>query len=388
MALAGPEEARAGRDRLHSLDLLRAAASLLVFYVHLSTWFRYHGGPTSVTTWLDRWVVGPTHLNRDLGFLGVALFFLVSGFVISHVATRETVAEFSLKRLSRIFPALAAAVGVAWALVASGALGIPGDASDIGGDDVLANMTLANFFREPFVPLVGVAWTLIIQLAVYVMIAAMLPLLRSEPWLVIAIEVTVCAVVLSVVRNFSGLAASSIANIGAFGTVVVLGQVVWAVWARRVPLWAGAGLGLGCWVVFLWGDHLGYGRYDDSYPLTLAIALPLVVAALLADDRIRRNPVVAYLATRSYSTYLLHQTVAFSVLAAVTPLWGRWVAAATAVATTFVAVELVHRLVERPGGRLGAELVRRARDARDRRRQPPVRPAGRSEDGLLRVGQG
>lgn len=342
--------------RLHGLDLLRAVASLTVFYTYLASWFRHEAGPPGVTAFLDRWLVTPAHLNEDLGFLGLAFFFLVSGFVISHAATRQTVAEFATKRVSRIFPPLAVAVLVAWALASTGFYRVTGD-PEIGTGDMLANMVLVNFFREPFVPLVGVAWALIVQLASYAMVCALLPVFRREPWLVIGIEVTACAIVLSVVSSRQSLAAATVATVGAFGTAVVLGQVVWAVWSRSIPVWAGAGLGMSCWVVFLWGDHLGYGRSDDSYPVTLLVALLVMIAVLLADEHIRHSRLVSYLSSRSYSTYLVHQVVALSVLGVAANPLGRWVAGVVAVAATFAVVELIHQIVQRPARRLGDVLA-------------------------------
>lgn len=372
MAVPSPPAPELGHRtaRLHGLDLLRAVASLAVLYVHLSAWFRLHGGPTSLTTALDRWVAGPAQFNQDFGFFGVALFFLISGFVISAVGMRESVGQFALKRTIRIFPPLMAAVLLAWVLVAIGRLRVPGGDGGVGITDLLLNSVLANFFVPGHAALVGVAWTLVIQLGIYAMVCALLPLYRREPWLVIGIEITVCAIVLAVVRNFQGLPNSTLANVGAFGTAVVLGQVVWAVWTRRLRLWAGAGLGLGCWVVFLWGDALGYGRRDDSYPLTLCVALLIMITLVLAEQHVRPHPVVSWLSSRSYCTYLLHQTVLFAVLTA-TAGWSRWPAVLLALGCTFVAVELLHRGVERPAGRVTSALL-------GRRQDPPERPPGES----------
>lgn len=374
MAVPSPPATEPGyrTGRLHGLDLLRAAASLAVLYVHLSAWFRHHGGPTALTTTLDRWLIGPAQFNQDFGFFGVALFFLISGFVISAVGMRETPGQFALKRTIRIFPPLAVAVLLAWVLVVTGRLRVPGGDGGVGIPDLLLNSVLVNFFVPGHAALVGVAWTLVIQLGIYALVCALLPLHRREPWLVIGIEITVCAVVLAVVRNFQGLPNSTLANIGAFGTAVVLGQVVWAVWSRRLRLWAGAGLGLGCWVVFLWGDALGYGRRDDSYPLTLCVALLIMIMVVLAEEHIRPHRVVSWLSSRSYSTYLLHQTVLFAVLTA-TATWNRWPAVLLALVCTFVAVELLHRGVERPAGRVSTALL-----ARTRRRTGQDEPPGPS----------
>jgi len=376
----GPERALTSNGRLYELDLLRAVASLAVCYVSLSWWFRNNGGPTSITTLLDRWLITPAHLNQDFSFFGVALLFLISGFVISLVATRETVGEFAIKRVVRIFPALAVATLLAWVLVVTGhycfldSCADPGSRADAGLPDLLLGSVLANFFVPGHVALVAVAWTLVIQLAIYVLVCALLPVYRREPWLVIGIEITVCAVTLAVVRNFAGLPAATTANIAAFGTAVVLGQVVWAVWTQRLPLWAGVGLGLGCWLIFLWGDALGYGRSGDAYPLTLFVALLIMVIALLVGEHLRPHRVVTWLAARSYSTYLLHQTVAFSVLAA-TLSWSRWVAGLFALGCTFVAVEIMHRTVERPARRLGLALLRWSR-SRGRTTPPSAKRAG------------
>lgn len=60
-----------------------------------------------VATWLDRNLVSWEPLNamraylvkplgniQDFGFVGVALFFLISGFIITHVATSESRRQF------------------------------------------------------------------------------------------------------------------------------------------------------------------------------------------------------------------------------------------------------------------------------------------------------
>ncbi|MGH3794333.1 MAG: acyltransferase family protein [Pseudonocardiaceae bacterium] len=371
----GPGRVPTGTGRLYSLDLLRAIASLIVFYVDLSWWFRAHGGPTSVTALVNRWVVTPMHLSQDFSFLGVALLFLISGFVISMVAMRETAAEFAIRRVIRVFPALTVAALLAWVLVATGGYRIPGGHAAVGLQDFLLSSVLANFFVPGHAALVAVAWTLVIQVAIYAMVCALIPVYRRTPWLVIGIEIAVCAGVLAMVRNLHGLPISTVATIGAFGTAVVLGQVLWAMWTRGLPLWAGAGLGLGCWIVFLWGDALGYRRTGHSYPLTLFVALLIVLLALLAGDLIRPNRVVTWFASRSYSTYLLHQIVAFPVLAA-TQSWTRWPAGLLAVGCTFVMVEILYRTVERPAGRLAPALLARTKRARDDGGPPTTTPAG------------
>ena len=353
-----PERTRTG-GRLDGLDLLRALASCLVFYTHIATWYRYKQDPMPVSEVVDEYLVGPLHLNKELGFVGVSLFFLISGFVMAHVATKERTGEFAIKRVLRIFPALVVAAFLAWVLVNAGLYSVPGNPESAGLGDLLKNMFLLNFFVAGSPPLIGVAWTLITQLAVYAMIGALLFLFRRAPWVAVAIQITVCFVILSIVPNFKGLTASSIANIGAFGTAIVLGEVIWLVWKRKAPLWAGFLLGLACWLVFTWGDSLGYGRYDDSYVLTLTFSALLVVLAVAAGTRIPRLRVVTYLSSRSYAVYLVHQTVAFTVLAQLWPDLSSGLAVPVSIVAVLVVAELVHRLVERPFAKVAGLLTRR-----------------------------
>jgi peptidoglycan/LPS O-acetylase OafA/YrhL len=345
--------------RLGGFDFVRVLATCLVFYTHVSTWYQHRGQPLMITGVLDRFVVVPMRLNKDFGFLGFALFFVISGFLVAHVAAKERVWQFAIRRVLRVFPALMVAVLLAWVLVNLGQYAIPGGFTGVGIGDLLANLVLANYFRGPFIPLVGVTWTLIPQLAVWAMIGLMLPLFRREPWLAIGIQITVCSVVLSVMPNFHGVAVSSLANIGAFGTAVVIGEVIWLVWSRRAPLWAGVTLGVWCWVVFCWGDRLGYGRFDDSYPWTLAIAVLLVIGAVLASARMPRSRLVSYLSTRSYAVYLVHQTIAFTLLAKIWQHTWPSLALAVSVAAVLVASELLYRLVERPAAGLARRITHR-----------------------------
>jgi peptidoglycan/LPS O-acetylase OafA/YrhL len=353
-----PDRTRSG-GRLNGLDLLRALACCLVFYTHVATWYRYKRDPMPVSDAIDEYVIGPLHLNKELGFVGVSLFFLISGFVMAHVATRERTGEFAVKRALRIFPALIVAVVLAWGLVNLGLYAVPGNPESSGVGDLLSNMFLVNFFVDGYTPLVGVAWTLVTQLAIYTMIGALLLVFRRAPWIAIAVQITVCSVILSIMPNYTGLAASSIANIGAFGTAIVLGEVIWLVWKRRAPLWAGFLLGAACWLVFTWGDSLGYGRYDDAYVLTLTLSALAVVLAVSAGTRIPRIRLVTYLSSRSYAVYLVHQTVAFTLLAQLWPDLPSIVAVSVSIAAVLLVAELIHRLVERPLATVASSLTRR-----------------------------
>ncbi len=97
--LESPLEAGNARlqSRLPSLDGLRAVSIALVLLGHLE-------GTKGFPSWLDSHV--------DLGNLGVRVFFVISGFLITTLLVREwsdtgriSLTNFYLRRLFRIFPA-------------------------------------------------------------------------------------------------------------------------------------------------------------------------------------------------------------------------------------------------------------------------------------------
>jgi peptidoglycan/LPS O-acetylase OafA/YrhL len=96
--------------------------------------------------------------------------------------------------------------------------------------------------------------------------------------------------------------------------------------------------------------------YAGLYTATAVFGAIIVCAALYAPPRVLLHPVVSYLGTRSYALYLWHHAVDF---------WARdlggLLALALSVGLSLAAAEASWRLVERPDNYLFT-LVRRARD--------------------------
>ena len=105
------------------IDIARFLAPLFVLWAHLGPLWCLEHGSTCVSNgslWLPirgtLWAGSHLRLNGNGGHLGVLLFFLVSGFIISHVIRFETRAEFVIKRLFRIVPLLFVGLALAYSL--------------------------------------------------------------------------------------------------------------------------------------------------------------------------------------------------------------------------------------------------------------------------------
>ena len=150
-------------NRLAGLDVLRVLAVVGVVLAHFF--------------WSKAWVTEnlgahPTVVFGDLtqvaayGFLGVHLFFIISGTVISRSALGRTSSEFVIARFLRLMPALLVAVLIsAVLLVATGDLGIGKAIRSIPTNLMLMPSLADTGWLNP------VFWTLVIEASFYANVA-------------------------------------------------------------------------------------------------------------------------------------------------------------------------------------------------------------------------
>lgn len=149
--------------RLQLLDYARLLAALSVLTFH----YLYNG--------IRNGKIAEGHYHDGLsavaqyGYLGVELFFMISGYVIFFSAARSTASSFAIARCVRLYPAFWAAV----LLTSLAAHMWGGAAMTVTFPQVLANLTmLPAVFGQPFVD--GVYWTLAYELQFYALVAGLL----------------------------------------------------------------------------------------------------------------------------------------------------------------------------------------------------------------------
>lgn len=146
-------------SRLYALDLLRFIAALAVVMYHYTA--RGRGWHTS-----EQALFPSIHPATVYGWMGVELFFLISGFVICMSSWGRPVGSYFVSRITRLFPAYLVAV----LLTASVATLWPAMGLSYSKDTILTNLTmLANPLAVPQVD--TVYWTLAIELHFYLLFA-------------------------------------------------------------------------------------------------------------------------------------------------------------------------------------------------------------------------
>jgi len=134
------------------------------------------------------------------GYLGVDIFFVLSGYLMAQLYDKTPPGTFLLRRFKRIAPAYVVTVGLTTLIV--GAIALPADANqrfDRLWFDLFALSNLAFFLensyfdREAFKPLLNL-WSLSIEIQYYLLVPLLLPLLRrSRMLLVVVLSVSVLA---------------------------------------------------------------------------------------------------------------------------------------------------------------------------------------------------
>ncbi|MCA0336397.1 MAG: acyltransferase [Actinobacteria bacterium] len=348
------------RPRFGWLDIIRAMAVLLVLWDHFvgqaTEWLKVAFYPAQ---FIKLKVFEPLAITQSGGFLGVCLFFLISGYIIAGVSAREDMRTFAIRRFLRIFPPLIVATVTSIAMRSW----LASEPLTATAADILRNFFLVNYFHHPQVILVGVAWSLVIEVTFYLLVLVTLPLLHRQH---LSIYLPFTLLVLSVLfvhfnaafgPGFQAFAVSflyiPILSIGVTFALLERGAL-----SVRTFMIHGA-LAAGVFMYATWRIYPQFLQPADSYPVSALMATVIFGITWANRSRIRPIRALTLVAVTSYSLYLFHDVVGWTVLRTTyqsDPGAGFLSALTIAVAATTVAVVIVYNLVERPSS-LAVSLV-------------------------------
>lgn len=327
------------RARVNEIDLLRFLAALLVVLFHYS----FRGYSADGLSPMPYPLLAPA---MKYGYLGVELFFMISGFVILMTAASGSLRTFIVSRVARLYPAFWICCTATFIAVIT--LGQGRYSASLG--QYLVNMTMLGGFVG-VAPIDGVYWSLFIELQFYAFVAVIIALgqiHRAQSFLVVWLLAT------AVLEFFpvTTLRTLLIANYSAY---FIGGATLYLVWSRGLS-WARAGIILVAWILAVIECLGGIPEFERHFNTTVnpivmtAIVTSFFAVMLLVSLRLtgsiglRRWLVVGAM---TYPLYLLHQTIGFIIFSRVHPainthllLWGT-------VLLMLVIAYLVHVFVER-----------------------------------------
>ncbi len=371
--------------RLAALDGLRLVAALMVVgYHYLALSSAWGHSPATIFPTL--------HPFAQFGWLGVEVFFLVSGFVICMSVWGRTIGDFAVSRVSRLFPAYWVAIPLTALVVKKW----PEISSIRHWDDVIVNFTMlqaGNGTKD----VDGAYWTLFVEIKFYILMAI----------------VVLCGVTYRNVLVFCGVWTVAAALAPGLGTPMLV--------AFAMPQYAPFFIaGIAFYLMrrygsnpVLWGlvvfqfllaqryiryrmaSNLGHAAAENlpTWPVRLIILAGFLMVGAIALGVFNKVQ-WKWLSTAgalTYPLYLIHMFIGLTLIHHFRGRVAAPVLVVSVVALMMAIAWLIHRFVERPASRwIRDSLKRGIADVRDntpvgrRRRvgagaQPSVPPATPSE---------
>jgi peptidoglycan/LPS O-acetylase OafA/YrhL len=342
-------------EREAFLDLLRFVAASAVMLFH----FGFRGAAFGLQdlaypelAWLAKY-----------GYLGVELFFMISGYVIPWSIRNRGVADFAVSRAIRLYPTY-------WLCVALLATLPP-----LLGDwrfhlplrDTLVNLTMmAELFGSPYLD--GVFWTLVTELQFYVLVAFVVGVFGFHRlptaliiWLVVGAGVSAFAKATGTRPFYPG---GSFVAYFCFGAACYFLQHVGERSARIYAL-----LGLSLPLILAHSTHKAGAAVEMfKTPISLLVVIPVVLgsaAAIFFSRRISERlnsanagviAAVTFLGGLTYPLYLLHENIGYAVLNTMFSAGTRWFGFACVVAFSLAASAAVYLWFELPLRRFRSRL--------------------------------
>ncbi len=318
------------KDRLGVLDGLRGIAVLLVLWYHV---------------WEISWLPAPfwwMEFVPETGFVGVHLFFFLSGFVISYPFLRAiaqgakppTWRHFYYRRFIKIVPSYLLSIAVAYAV---GYAAIVHLGSTPVWKEILTHLLFVHtWWQGTYGSINGVLWTLAVEVEFYAIFPFVFfafrrwPLPTAATMIVLALAWRLWTAQCCFSTTFPVLAE----NLPGYLDLFACGMLcAWAYvrygarvresrWAWAMPLVAIAGfVALGVLLFSIFGYRLAPQWEIAGMLRTRALygfAFALIAFASLCSPRIWQvlldNPPLRFLALISYNLYLYHQLVARELL--------------------------------------------------------------------------
>jgi peptidoglycan/LPS O-acetylase OafA/YrhL len=314
--------------RLGVLDGMRGIAVLLVLWYHV---------------WEISWLPAPAawlQFVPETGFVGVTLFFFLSGFVISYPFVQASFSgraapswrHFAWRRFTKIVPSYVLSIAFAYAI--GYAQQQPGAST---APDLISHLLFVHtWFPDRYGTINGVLWTLAVEVEFYCLFPLIWWCFKGAPWLTGAAMIAIALVWRNSLAHccFNSLFPTYEENLPGYLDIFACGMLSSCVFVqfgdrlRRAlrPLAPAIALvGIALLVALLQNlfafrvaDQWAGAWQIDKRPL-LGAAFAVIALASLVSPRwwqtVLDNPPLRVLAAISYNLYLYHQIIARQLLA-------------------------------------------------------------------------
>jgi peptidoglycan/LPS O-acetylase OafA/YrhL len=346
-------------ERLDFIGVLRGVACLFVVYAHVVVnYAKNHKIDLDSVSFIQDYVTTPLGIIQNFGWFGVVLFFLISGYIITHTMQRESAGSFVIKRIFRIYPAFLVCV-IITAVVRHYLNGK--EFYDI--ENYLLAMTLSGIWPERQYGLLGVEWTLVIEMKFYAITLLVFWFHKHSPRAAISLQLSLVAAAIYFCRDFGNTFFLFTVSIS-YVPFLITGQLLYflqrGMIGRNFFLTATV-VALAVAIFGIKSYHPRYLAADNSYLVTFVYCYVIFCFAAIYSSRIQSNQFTTFFEKISYSLYLYHGLVSFAILDFLTPhIDNHWLRIGISLAAGFSVSWWSYRYVEEPAQQLSRWIIKRS----------------------------
>jgi peptidoglycan/LPS O-acetylase OafA/YrhL len=351
---SGMPSVSAGKHRrVETLDLLRLVAALSVVMYHYS----FRGAAADGYTHISLPALIPV---TKYAYLGVELFFVISGFVIAYSADGRTAREFIVARASRIYPGFIVCMTLTFLITLE--LGAPRFETSLM--QWLGNLLiLSPALKQPFMD--GAYWSIVYELTFYAWVLGLILLNIFSRRLTVVVAVWLTISVANELLFDSGLIRRLFItdDSGFFCAGLLLyslfsgrrGKFTWPLLVLATVIAAGQAVHNADWS----REHFGIVFSSPVIALTCVGIVALVGVCLLPKRIPLPATLIAALGGLTYPLYLLHQHIGFMAFNKLEGLVSPGLLVGAVIAGMLCLSFIVWRFAERPAQRLLKSLLPR-----------------------------
>ncbi|WP_416437571.1 acyltransferase family protein [Phnomibacter sp. MR] len=333
-------------ERIYQIDLIRFFAALSVLLFH----YLFRGYITNDLSILRFDEIG--HIFK-YGYLGVDIFFIISGFVIAMSIKSESITAFIRSRITRLYPAYWFCVILTFLFIKL--FGNP--VFDASFFQLGVNLTmLQSFFRVDMID--GVYWSLYIELKFYMLIVLLLFLQKkfkinidtfSYVWLVLSICYALMpASNLTTILNYlfilnwssyfiAGMLFYNIYKLG-YSTFRIIGIIVSLLLSvyfsnQRVI------------------DATAFYKTDFSILIVAAVIICFyLIMLLISTKQLKKLNKQSFLklGVLTYPLYLIHENIGFIIFNNIGAYINKYLLVGITTFAMLIVANLIHKKIEKP----------------------------------------
>jgi len=329
----------ASHRRVNEIDLLRLIAALGVVLFHYAFFL---------------WISSPPQYPylapyAKYGYLGVQLFFMISGFVIVMSATRESLKTFLISRAVRLYPAFWACCTLTFLVVTL----VFGKRS-FSETQYFLNMTmLSGFIGVP--PIDSVYWTLFVEMRFYAIVALILAFGKLKQVETLLIVWALASIVLYWCTENPIVRLLQILLITRYSAYFIAGTTFFLIWSRGFTLLRGSII-CAMWLLGAVNAIAEIPEHAALYQSPMsAIAVGATVSTFFALMLLIALRMTGFWGIKSWSVagslsyplYLIHGQIGYIIFDRFLTPTHRYLFLAAVVMTALFAAYCVNKFIER-----------------------------------------